>query len=790
MDVGDTRSITSVNTTGTLGAVSFSAASQSLTYSANAAAQDALREGQTATDNFTYTMADAAGEVSSATVTVTVTGVNDAPTLSNAIADQTTLEDTALSFQVPANSFADVDVGDTLTYSATLSSGAALPSWLSFNAGTRTFSGTPSYANAGTLSVRVTATDGALLSASDDFNLTVNLYPDLVVTGTAANDSLVGHSGNDLLDGGAGADTMAGARGNDTYVVDNVGDVVTELANEGIDTVQSSVTFSLATLVNVENLTLTGTAAINGTGNTLDNILTGNSANNTLTGDAGSDTLYGGAGTDTLVGGVGNDTYIVDSTTDTITELASEGTDTVLSSVTFTTLAANVENLTLTGTSAINGTGNTLNNVLTGNAAANVLSGGTGTDTMLGGLGDDTYVVDNVGDVVTENAGEGTDLVQSSVTYTLAANVENLTLTGNGRINGTGNTLDNVITGNSANNTLAGGAGNDTLVGLGGADTMIGGTGDDIYDLDSTSDVVTENVSEGSDTIQSSVGWTLAINFENLILTGNAGINGTGNTVANLLVGNSGNNTLNGAAGNDILQGLAGNDILNDSAGNSLFDAGAGTDMMTGNANSEMFIGGLGNDTITTGTGADIIAFNKGAGQDVVNASTGADNVLSIGGGIAYAGLTFAKSGKKLILKTGGTDQITFKDWYSQVGNRSVAKLQVFTEAMPGYNPGGSDTLLDNKVEQFNFTALANAFDAAGQVNGWALTNALLSAHLSGSDTAALGGDLAYQYGKTGSLAGIGLTPAQDVVNAAQFGSSAQTLRTLDDLQQGQIRLS
>ena len=290
--------------------------------------------------------------------------------------------------------------------------------------------------------------------------------------------------------------------------------------------------------------------------------------------------------------------------------------------------------------------------------------------------------------------------------------------------------------------------------------------------------------------MQSSVVWTLSANLENLILTGNAAINGTGNAVANLLVGNSGINTLTGAAGNDILQGLDGNDILTDSGGNSLFDGGIGVDTMTGNANNELFIGGLGNDTINTGTGADIIAFNGGTGQDVVNASTGADNTISLGGGIQYGNLTFTKSGSDLVLNTSGTDRLTLAGWYTGTTNKSVVNLQVIAEAMAGYNPAGSDTLLDNKVEQFNFAALASAFDAAGQVNGWALTNALLSAHLSGSDTAALGGDLAYQYGKAGSLAGIGLTPAQDVVNAAQYGSSSQTLRTLAELQQGQIHLS
>ncbi len=146
-------------------------------------------------------------------------------------------------------------------------------------------------------------------------------------------------------------------------------------------------------------------------------------------------------------------TDIVDNMGDVITENASEGNDTVRSSVTLT-LANNVENLVLTGTTAINGTGNTLNNTITGNSAANTLSGGTGADTMIGGAGNETYVVDNMGDIVTENANEGTDLVQSGVTYTLSANVENLTLTGTAAINGTGNALDNVLTGNTAANTL------------------------------------------------------------------------------------------------------------------------------------------------------------------------------------------------------------------------------------------------------------------------------------------------------------------------------------------------
>jgi Ca2+-binding RTX toxin-like protein len=196
--------------------------------------------------------------------------------------------------------------------------------------------------------------------------------------GSARDGTLVGGAGNDSLNGGTGTDTLIGGLGNDIYVTDG-GDRIIEAASAGMDTVRSSVSSTLG--VNVESLVLTASATINGTGNTLNNVITGNGAANTLN---------GATGVDRLIGGLGNDTYITDGG-DTITELLSAGTDTVRSSVSYT-LGVNVENLVLTGSAAINGTGNTLNNAITGNGAANTLNGGVGNDRITGGLGKDTQV--------------------------------------------------------------------------------------------------------------------------------------------------------------------------------------------------------------------------------------------------------------------------------------------------------------------------------------------------------------------------------------------------------------
>jgi Ca2+-binding RTX toxin-like protein len=326
--------------------------------------------------------------------------------------------------------------------------------------------------------------------------------------GDAGNDTLDGGGGNDTLSGGTGNDSMTGGLGNDLYVVDAAGDTVSEtsaLVGEN-DRVSTSVSWTLG--ANLENLTLSGTSAINGTGNTLVNLIQGNDGNNqlaglggndTLTGGAGNDTLDGGTGSDYLVGGLGNDTYVVDATGDkTIESSALAGEiDTIISSVS-RTMSTNIENLDLVSLATV-GSGNALGNVITGNELANTLNGvagndtlnggagndtlngGLGDDSMVGGLGNDVYAVDSTSDTVVEASADPTEIdrVSSTVNWTLNTNVENLTLAGVGAINGTGNALANTITGNAAANAISGAAGNDTLSGGDGGDTLTGGAGTD-----------------------------------------------------------------------------------------------------------------------------------------------------------------------------------------------------------------------------------------------------------------------------------------------------------------------
>lgn len=285
-------------------------------------------------------------------------------------------------------------------------------------------------------------------------------FADRLVGNNLAN-TLQGGAGDDRLVGGGGGDTMVGGTGNDIYGVDNAGDTVIELANEGDDTVIATVDYTLP--ANVETLELRG-HAIRGTGNNLDNVITGNDEDNILDGGGGLDVLSGGDGNDTLSngdylwGGSGND-------------------------------------ILLNGSSGMWGEAG--DDQLYGSSRRDVLYGGNGNDILVGGgnpeegfgsgdymeggNGDDIYSVDSSFDVVAEWIGypnTGYDRVNASVDYTLPAYVEALSLTGHA-VHGEGNGLDNLINGNDFANVLDGADGNDTLLGRGGNDSLAGGNGND-----------------------------------------------------------------------------------------------------------------------------------------------------------------------------------------------------------------------------------------------------------------------------------------------------------------------
>ncbi len=446
-------------------------------------------------------------------------------------------------------------------------------------------------------------------------NIIAGNYDDLL-TGDSNDNNFQALSGHDVVNGGMGNDNINGGAGNDTAIYSgNDNQYVITNNDNGTWTVQDNVanrdgtdTVSNIEFLQFANKTISLTAAPPQT-------LTGTSSVNTLTGGAGNDILIGLGGTDILNGAEGSDLYVMTSTRDhtaaeindngtsgtdavrftttspsTLTLFAGDrgietvviGTGTASSAVTTGTTANNINASAVTNALSITGnngnnslTGTAFNDTLIGNAGNDILNGGVGADTLIGGIGNDTYVIDNIGDLVTENLNEGTDLIQSIISYALGGNLENLTLTGTSNINGTGNALVNTITGNSGNNILDG---------AGGIDALVGGAGHDTYIVDVISatgllqDTMTEGSNAGIDTIQlrgtySGVARsiTLATNFENLDIssTGSSLYNITGNAVANNLIGNSANNTINAGKGADTLTGGSGRDTFVFATGDS-----------------------------------------------------------------------------------------------------------------------------------------------------------------------------------------------------------------------------
>jgi Ca2+-binding RTX toxin-like protein len=429
--------------------------------------------------------------------------------------------------------------------------------------------------------------ENATLLNTVAFTLNGNEWDNYLIGNAAAN-TLIGDDGNDTLDGGGGIDMMNGGEGDDTYYIDRLTDVIID--SGGNDTVVVKLTSGTYTLTDdsdIENITLSGTAALHAQGNIETNIIRGNSAANKLEGfggndeiyaGAGNDTLDGGTGNDTMYGGMGNDIYIVDSIDDTVDEADYEyedgktgGIDTIRlqgymgDSFTLNDFSFHVENLDaslLAGGLTL--TGNDLANTITGTSGSDILDGGdffeSPADKLVGGKGNDTYTVDLI---VSGRGSKAIIKIQDTIT----------------ELSGVDSGTDTVILRGSIHGDIDG------------------------------------NPLSKASTI------TLAANLENLDaqFTGTTMLNLTGNTANNSVTGNATANTILGLAGDDILNGKDGNDSL---------DGGIGNDLLQGEDDDDILIGNTGNDTLTGGTGDDIFVFNS-----TLNQLTNVDTITDFGDG-------------------------------------------------------------------------------------------------------------------------------------------------------------
>jgi len=587
--------------------------------------------------------------------------------------------------------------------------------------------------------------------------------------GRAGNDSLSGLSGDDLLDGGTGNDTLAGGAGNDTYVVrpGDGSDLVRE--SGGADAIQFAAGVSAGEValersannlllrlpgggdtVAVENflkdpgarvetfLFTDGSslpdaeaiveqlAGIRGTAS--DDDLTGTAYADRLYGMEGNDTLSGGADDDLLAGGAGTDLYRFNpgDANDTISDPDS----------------ANLVQF---------GAGITPQNTITTRTGDDLVLAVSGTADRLSVPG---YFLSYP--VAEFRFGDGTvwtvDTIKAKVTTATSG-------------------ADTLI-GFESNDSLSGLAGNDLIYGRGGDDTLDGGLGSD-----------TLHGEDGNDTLIGGTGEAKNASVSNSLYGGNGDdvLIGGGNAKSG--------ERLDGGPGADLLLGGIAQEIIDDTGydgRNSLLFGGAGADTMRmyGGA-SALAIGGAGNDRISGGLGAGvaktrmIVAFNKADGVETVD-QLAPGSTITIGGGTLYSNLSLEVSGSGLRLKTGSSHYIYLSDWYSGAsgaGGRAVSTLQIVIEGTRDYKASSSNPMNNRKIQVFDFLGLVAAFDAARAAGqNFSVAANLANFRLSGSDTEAIGGALAYQYARTGTLGTLTHDQMREVINAPGFASAPQPI--------------
>ena len=743
--------------------------------------------------------------------------VNHAPALSHPLIDQTIKQqsnnpDAIFSYAVPANSFTDID-GDALTYRASLADGSALPNWLGFDANTRTFSGKTLFASAGTLDIKLTATDSLGASVSDDFKLLVEANHNPTGTPSAvlmagAEDTPYIVSMADLLVGFSDVD-------GDSLTVSSLSSSGDLTANFSGWTLNNNGTFIVPILPNYNGMLYLDYDVEDGRGGSIHavqsvNLVSVNDApsgtdktitfneNSTYTFTAtdfgfsdvdGNSLLAVNISSLPLAGGLKlNGVAVIGNTSISIADINS-GKFTYSPAV--NTNGANYASFsfqvqddggTANGGLDLDGSANTLSfnvvaiapmtivgsagsDVLIGGAANDILNGGIGADVMKGGAGNDIYYVDNAGDSVVEGNAEGVDTVYSTLVYSLADNVENLVLMENAvGISGSpvgayGNALNNQLTGNSADNFFIGGAGNDTLDGgvsdvynPGVVDILVGGAGDDTFVARGFYGAGNYAGGDGSDWLDFSqpdaytagrrnaeragvkvdlmVGTAAtyyfnAINFTWTDASGQIALasieNIRGTAQGDSLNGNGDANVIDGGAGSDVINGGAGDDIL-DAGVSDIYNLGV-IDLLNGGTGNDIFLsrGFYGAGKYMGGDGLDWLDFSQSdTYTDGRRNVEGAGIKVDLTAGVAFTyyqavkNFTWVDANGKIALATieniRGTDQ---GDSLSGDINANVLEGGAGNDVL---NSGAGDDVLNGGIGNDVLNGGAGADDMRGGV--------------------------------------------------------------------------
>ena len=510
------------------------------------------------------------------------------------------------------------------------------------------------FGGGGNDTITISGPNADTLNGGDGNDILIGGLGQDIVNGGAGDDQitmLVTTGNEDTIDAGDDTDTLvlSGVVPGDHVVVVDLSSSTDQVVSIG------GVSDALAQ-INVENLTASGLgSSVTVTGSDGDNVIIGSSGNDSIDGGAGNDTIIGGLGADTLQGGTDNDRFLLASTAEFAAGEIIDGglgTDTLrytgnaAATLTLTNLVSNIEQVELanaaglsTGLATINVNAAAVTSngmTLVGNNGANVLTGTSQTDTLIGNGGNDVIVIGTAadhggGEVIT--GGAGTDVIRFTsvtggeeltlsagvtvesvvianaagvTTGTTALDVDASAVVSNG-LTLIGNAGANILTGTGLDDVLKGGGGDDVLTGGLGNNKLFGGGGDDSFFVNSPTDVVSEGLATGTDTVFSSMNYTLGANLENLELTGVDSLNGTGNELKNILTGNNGNNQLSGLAGKDTLTGGAGNDTLNGGAGADTLQGEAGDDLVLLASAAQFAVG----EVIDGGTDTDTVRFTS-----------------------------------------------------------------------------------------------------------------------------------------------------------------------------------